>query len=311
LNSSATNLPIQVLDRALEKGRLAHSLLIYGQNFSALEELVSHLGNQLLNTGEYESILSHPDFFALRPAKKMRQILAEDTRELIRKIHHSPQAGENKMAVVYEADRMNPSAANIFLKTLEEPPLNTTILLLTTRPYSLLPTIRSRCLHFRIPAGPHSLEDEKAIQWQADYREWLEQIVNGLSDKGLICRQIMALYGLVSKFSNLLEEMTANVLKQKEEEQSVPFSHDEIAALEAGVAVSVRQQFFSEIETTTRNFARVLHEQTGLEPRQQLVSSIASMEHSARLLRYNFNVNNALEAFLLDSLRIWAMLKKS
>ncbi len=309
--SSATSLPIQILDRAIEKGRLAHSLLLYGQNFSALEELVTHLSTRLLQTDESIATLSHPDFFVLRPAKKMRQILAEDTRELIRKIQHSPQAGDHKIAVIYEADRMNASAANIFLKTLEEPPPNTTILLLTTRPYALLSTIRSRCLHFRIPAGPHVLEEEKAIQWQKDYREWLGQTVDGLSDKSLICRQVMALYGLISKFSILLEEISAETLKQKQEAQNTPFSHDEIAALEAGVAVSVRQQFFSEIEMTTRNFARILYEETGVEPRQQLVNSIASLEHSARLLRYNFNVNSALEIFLLDSLRIWAGLKKS
>ncbi|MBL4574600.1 MAG: DNA polymerase III subunit gamma/tau [Opitutaceae bacterium] len=309
MNSPSTP-PLQVLDKAITKGRLAHSLLIYGQNFLALEDLAIHLGNRLLQIGENQSPLSHPDFFTLRPAKKMRQILAEDTREMIRKIQHSPQAGDHKMAVVFEADRMNQSAANIFLKALEEPPLNTTILLLTTRPYSLLPTIRSRCLLFRVPGSPHALENEKAIQWQKDYRQWLDDTVSGLSDKSLICRQVMALYGLVAQFSNILEEVTKEILAQKEEGKNSALSSDEKAALEAGISVSVRQQFFSEIETSTMNFARALHEETGLEPRQQLVSSIASLEHSSGLLRYNFNVNSALEIFLLTSMRIWASLKK-
>lgn len=50
-----------------------------------------------------------------------------------------------KVAVVADAHRMNPAAANAFLKTLEEPPPSTLLLLLSSRPSSLLPTIISRC----------------------------------------------------------------------------------------------------------------------------------------------------------------------
>ena len=64
-----------------------------------------------------------------------------------------------RLLVIYEADRMNLSAANIFLKTLEEPTASTTILLLTTRPYSLLPTIRSRCQRVRFAGGLGTLVD--------------------------------------------------------------------------------------------------------------------------------------------------------
>jgi DNA polymerase-3 subunit delta' len=52
----------------------------------------------------------------------MRQIGAEATRELIGKTQVSPVVGRRKVAIIYEADRMNTAAANIFLKTLEEPP---------------------------------------------------------------------------------------------------------------------------------------------------------------------------------------------
>ena len=91
----------------------------------------------------------------------MRQISADATRELIAKVQVSAAVAPRKVAILHEVDRMNTAAANVFLKTLEEPPANTTLLLLTTRPYALLPTIRSRCL-------AHTMkwpEADEALTW--------------------------------------------------------------------------------------------------------------------------------------------------
>ena len=158
---------VTVIERAIDRQRLANSLLLHGENLGTLANVAHGIADRLLNLppkGEkptqYFPPKQHPDFFALRPAGKTRQISAETTRDLIGRILVSPQVSRRKVAVVYEADRMNVAAANIFLKTLEEPTASTTILLLTTRPYSLLPTIRSRCLHFRFTdAGGEALAD--------------------------------------------------------------------------------------------------------------------------------------------------------
>ena len=155
---------VAVIERALERRRLAHSLLLHGENHGTLALVAHAMADRLLNDprepSQYFAPKQHPDFHSLRPAGKMRQIGAEPTRELIGKIQVSSTISPRKVAVIYEADRMNTAAANIFLKTLEEPTPTTTILLLTTRPYSLLATIRSRCLHFRFTdAGNEALAD--------------------------------------------------------------------------------------------------------------------------------------------------------
>jgi DNA polymerase-3 subunit delta' len=56
------------------------------------------------------------------------------------------EAGQWRVAVIVEAERMGEAAENAFLKTLEEPPPETLILMLSALPQALLPTIRSRCL---------------------------------------------------------------------------------------------------------------------------------------------------------------------
>ena len=58
-----------------------------------------------------------------------------------------------KFGVVYEADRLMPQAANAFLKTLEEPPDHSVLVLVTALPEALLDTIRSRCIEVSLRAS--------------------------------------------------------------------------------------------------------------------------------------------------------------
>ena len=72
-------------------------------------------------------------------------ILIEQIRDLIERLVHMPAAGSKRMVLILEADRMTDEAANCFLKTLEEPPVDTVFILTTSRPNFVLPTIQSRC----------------------------------------------------------------------------------------------------------------------------------------------------------------------
>jgi DNA polymerase-3 subunit delta' len=74
-----------------------------------------------------------------------RFITIEAVRELEHESNFRPYEGAARVFIVEEADRMNESASNALLKTLEEAPPTTHIILNTSRPASLLPTIRSRC----------------------------------------------------------------------------------------------------------------------------------------------------------------------
>ncbi len=72
-------------------------------------------------------------------------ILIEQIRTVIKRLIHMPDIGSKRVVLILEADRMTDAAANCFLKTLEEPPLDTLFILTSSRPRFLLPTIRSRC----------------------------------------------------------------------------------------------------------------------------------------------------------------------
>jgi DNA polymerase III subunit delta' len=308
---------VTVIERAIERQRLAHSLLLHGENLSTIATVAHAIADRLLNDPRHQTQYfppkQHPDFLALRPAGKSRQIGVEPMREVIGRMQVSPQVSLRKVLVVYEADRMNHATANVFLKTLEEPTASTTILLLTTRPYSLLPTIRSRCLHFRFTdAGHEALADaEESIRelWKStlsDYGAWLTQLAGGQADKRAVADQVLMVYGLITRFNAVLSAATDQIWKQQKVKLPEDITDDEQAAIETGIANGIRSKLFAEIEHATRHHAQHRLLDGDESARRALVAAIAQLEHDNGLLRLNLNESVALENFLLSSLRIWA-----
>lgn len=102
---------------------------------------------------------SHPDFLLLSPEE--RQIRVEEIRLIEDALSFKPYEGRKKVIIIAEADTMNLSAANAFLKTLEEPPESSIIILISSKPDRLPGTIRSRCS--RINFTPLSDESCKNV----------------------------------------------------------------------------------------------------------------------------------------------------
>jgi DNA polymerase III subunit delta' len=141
------------LIRAKNDGRLPHSYLVTGPDGSGKRDLARKFFAELNQNAAVET---HPDYHLVEPESKSRRILVEQIRELEESLRMKSSGGGWKFGVVVDADRMMAQASNAFLKTLEEPPLNSILLLLTAVPETLLETIQSRCIRIslRSPAGP-------------------------------------------------------------------------------------------------------------------------------------------------------------
>ncbi|HUR58700.1 MAG TPA: DNA polymerase III subunit gamma/tau, partial [Opitutaceae bacterium] len=304
---------VAVLERAISRECLSHSLLLHGDDFVTLGEMSNAIADRLLNTAGASAHfppVQHPDCFHLRASGKARQIRigvdARDPgtmREFIAKMTVSPAVSTRKVGIVYEADRMNPQTANAFLKTLEEPPANTMLLLLTTRPYALLPTIRSRVLHFRFPSAGTPIAADGWMPWLEDYRAWLGRLVDGVgADKHAIADHVFTLYGLVARFGAVLDAATAEVWKREKEKLPAEIDDDEQIAIETGIANGLRSRLFAEIEMATRTFALPRLTAGDETTRRALTAAVDALEHHVGLLRLNLNESAALEMFLLSSL---------
>lgn len=180
---------VQLLQRSLERGRLAHAYLFTGDQLDRLEELALTLARTLncqqpvraggaaidccgacLNCRKIEHG-NHADVHWVRPESKSRVILIEQMRELMQEINLKPTEADYKVAIIVAADRLNVNAANAFLKTLEEPPARSVLILLSTEPQRLLETILSRCLRLNFAGEGAGKFDDAVVGWLAQFSE--------------------------------------------------------------------------------------------------------------------------------------------
>ena len=106
-------------------------------------------------------MMGHPDFVFLQPPPEKSSIAVEAVRELVDFLHLKSHQGGARIAVICPADAMTTAAANGLLKTLEEPPAGSFIMLVASRPASLPATIVSRCQRLAIPTPKRDI----AVAW--------------------------------------------------------------------------------------------------------------------------------------------------
>jgi DNA polymerase-3 subunit delta' len=113
-----------------------------------------------------------------------REIRVEQVRRLQERLALRPLECSHKVVLLLPAEAMNPQAQNAFLKTLEEPPPETVLVLITAAPDRLLPTLRSRCARLGFGPLPHALVKEQ-IQARRELSPEVAEAVAALADGSL------------------------------------------------------------------------------------------------------------------------------
>jgi DNA polymerase III subunit delta' len=140
--------PYRSLVAELEDVRLPHALLIHGPGGWGEPTLAGALALRLIErdpANASASTIAHPDLRWIVPEGAGEQIGVDAVRTVTEFIVRTPQIAPRKVAVITSADAMNGSSVNALLKTLEEPPANSYVILVTDSLRDLLPTLRSRC----------------------------------------------------------------------------------------------------------------------------------------------------------------------
>ncbi len=150
------NDPIKAyLQKAVQNECLHHTLLFSGMEGIGKALFAKALARNLLASCETRIQKElHPDLHILRPEGKSGLHPVEQIREMIGEIHKPPFEAPKKVFIVTDAERMQPVSANAILKTLEEPDLDSAIILLSSAPNEMLPTILSRCVHLAFQPIP-------------------------------------------------------------------------------------------------------------------------------------------------------------
>ncbi|HVS77194.1 MAG TPA: DNA polymerase III subunit delta', partial [Steroidobacteraceae bacterium] len=164
---------IASLRGAYAAGRLPHALLIHEAPGAGGEWLAGWAARMVLCSNPAEAPCGrcascqrtaqeqHPDLTVVRPIEASTQIRIEQVRDLAAELALTAHQGGYKVGILSPADSMNRFAANALLKTLEEPPQGTLLILVASQPSRLPATILSRCQRVRVRAP----EPAQAIAW--------------------------------------------------------------------------------------------------------------------------------------------------
>ena len=199
-----TNQEIEIhLQKWISSSQVPHSLLFSGSVLSPCEKSAIRFAKKLIDCDS--DVEKHPDLYFYKPEGKLGMHSIESMRHLRDEAYLPPYKSKRKVFLILSADRMLAPSANSLLKTFEEPPLTSTIILVSSQPERLLPTIRSRCQMVQF-------QDEEA---KSD--KYLPLIAPLLSS--LHFMNSIELLDEVSKLADLIEKAAENeeVTPDKEE----------------------------------------------------------------------------------------------
>ena len=334
---------VTLLQRSLERGRLAHAYLFTGDDLDELEGMARTLAKTLncqqprriggaavdccdacsncvrVNDGNF------PDLFFVRPESKLRLLKIgqftrrDDSPPVVMNdfIHMKPYEGGRKVGVIVEADRMNENACNSFLKTLEEPPANSVIILLTTQPQQILDTIQSRCLRLTFGGTGARKFAPEHVAWLGEFTALLAAPNAGLLARYRVLGQLLA--RLAAMKETLSETLTARSPLQRYTDAEPKLQEKWEEELTAAIEAEYRRQRADLLLTLQWWLRDVWLRKLGagselvafpdLTPTAETVSARLSpgealenlrvIEQTQRLLRTNVNEPLALEVGLL------------
>ncbi|HZU37697.1 MAG TPA: DNA polymerase III subunit delta' [Gemmataceae bacterium] len=166
---------VQAFDQARRRRRLAHAYLFAGPPGIGKRLFATELAKTVLcenpPAGRFEACDqcagclqieagTHPDFFVYQRPEDKHELPIEMMRALSRDLALKPARGRGRVAIIDDADDLSEEAANCFLKTLEEPPPGSLLILIGTSPELQLSTIVSRCQVVRFAPLSESLITE-------------------------------------------------------------------------------------------------------------------------------------------------------
>jgi DNA polymerase-3 subunit delta' len=275
---------LDYLRRAHKRSRLAHAYLLAGARGSGKRQLAAGIAH-LVNGAQAEEVFagSAPDIYLTEPESKARRIRIDQLRALEHALQMRASDGRRKVAIIAEADRMTTEAANAFLKTLEEPPNNSLLLLLSANPEVLPETVRSRCLELPLASPNESLLGPEEAA--------LIDLLNHIDPASLSVPQA---YRLAQNFQQLLGQIRQkiqeeNALVQKGEEaryknttdgEWLEGREDHYKALSESRYLHERAQF---VEILFLWWADVLRASTGIARRELAAARKTTEALAARL----------------------------
>jgi DNA polymerase-3 subunit delta' len=275
------------LSEAQRAGRLAHAYLLTGPHGSGKSWLAAHLAGLVLKCSP-NNALAHPDAHTVQPESKSRRILIDQIRELEHSIQRRPLLASSKVAIIHDADRIQTQAANAFLKTLEEPPPGSLILLLSSRPKAILETARSRCIEIPLLEGTKRLPaaEEMAVL-EALKACLVDHAKPGVAEAFRFTRALQSILlslreKIASEYESILRKETARYKQALDDSSWLEERTAQIKALVEAGCLGERDRI---LQIVFDSLGAALRAQHGLPAENPIVQALARKIPTGDLLR--------------------------
>jgi DNA polymerase III subunit delta' len=310
---------VRIVRQALARNRLPHALIFAGPSGVGKRRLALLIAQRINclspagqdTCGACRSCLkiingNHPDVREIRPEGTVIRI--EQTRALINEVAFEPFEAGCRFAILDSADQMRNETANSLLKTLEEPPSRTYFILITSNPYALLPTIRSRCRMLQFGGLSQQEIEEYLISIQKFDREEARlaaSFSNGSLGTALsfdsqhyrkVRKQALAFVQLLlNDSSNFTEASRLSAVEYKDKDGFQLWMESVMALLEDVYFAQVAPHRMAQPD-----IADELNQLAASVSRARIVSAIEAFKTLKKELVHNVNRQIALESLYLS-----------
>ncbi len=299
----------RLLKSAIDKGKLSHAYLFAGPEGCGKRTLAMEFASSLLcERGAFPPCLScgackrvmagtHPD--AAIVSAEGRSIRIDHVRELSERLHLHSFEGGYKVGVIVRAERMTEQAQNAFLKTLEEPPPYTLLVMTGTNLNRVLPTILSRCQVLRLGPLPEAVISQmvqKERGLPADQAALLAALSQGNAKRALNMDLEFVIEFRKTMISELLDmdaEDRIKMLDYAERMSRASQPSEELFDLLSGFYRDVLHKKLGEDNLWNRDFAGEVQKEARRNSLNKILSRIRSV-HEARIRAVENNANPRL-----------------
>lgn len=312
--------PIELLQRAIAQHKVVHSYLFLGnegigKSLVALQfaKALNCLGGEDRADGcdrcsscKKVDHLLHPDVSLIEPEGQTLKV--EQVREMMKALAFRPYEGRRRVLILAAADRMAPHMSNTLLKTLEEPPLHTVIILLANNARWILPTILSRCQSIRFNPLPfHLVSDwlmrEKGLEEMDAHL--LASLSEGSPGKAMKIKEEISEIPRKELLKGWLGSKSLSMEEKEGWIESLPSQRDNLHLILEMAKTLLRDLI---VIKTSMEASKLIHsdltgEMEEIAGEKDLATLLRQMEilhHTSRAVKNNANTRLSLEAMMLS-----------
>ncbi len=202
------DLNVSYLKKRLETNTVPHLMLFAGGENTHKKECAVDFAKKWMSCSVTKPITAFADLHMFVTEGKSGMHSRESIQELIHIAHLAPYEAVGRAFIIDNAERMLPTSANALLKIVEEPPPNTLIILLSSEPGKLMPTIRSRCQILRFTPLQQEDEAKKNNLYTPILRTLMQQEKPSFVDISAVCVDINKYFE--DRRKRLEKELTAH-----------------------------------------------------------------------------------------------------